>query len=681
MANKQELLNELESLSDEQLSQLSNEEREELALLLEQPDDEPTESVDIDTDLTQKGFTLPEEEPTMFEKAGSFALGVAKGATLNNLDEMIAGTSAIVDKINDPSTSLGANYTKNLNSTRMALGEAEKASPLSSGIGETIGTVGTAFIPGSVGAKLAGATLKSAITVGTLRGIGSAKNLRMDQETAEEIAQEIGIEAAGLGIGKLASKGISSLRKLKSQGNILSEVEFGRKRANALLDTIGVQGKANFKKFQKNVLQSRGMDEAQFMDDMLTDLKISPDMNPLQIKQAMKLKQAELWENGVSPIFDEVDKLIPEGAVKTSELRDRILNDLGLSEQFIDKTNDQLNNIVKKVIPEVLTTTENNIAMKIGDVQTLLNRVKNTALNRQTKKLVDRSVRNVMEETVEKVLSPDAAKSFKTLKRKYGNIAESLDFITDADATYREAIRKFDEGTASLWTRISSLGDLAKPGSSGKTVDRFVGILKNKAPLDFGPSARLFKLNQMADTILQNPNKYDGLVQRTTQAAVRSVDEFVKTMGVFQSTINLDNEPINKDILDITEKNDDIINVLSDFNPQLGQELQRALNINDTETVSKIISNVERLPEAKRFFMDSAPGFTDENGVRRLVDEVDQSKARNIINSMQITNRQKTMASKIINSGVMPPLPQERMPFQKVQQTKPRINGRKTTDF
>ena len=659
--------------------ELAPDEKDELDLLKAELSPE-----EIDVALAKEGFQIEQPESELKDKIGSMALGMAQAATFNNLDEAIAGTGAVLDTLNDPDktwSEFSSTYGQKKEEVRQALTLSEQENPIAHGAGEFIGTVGTAVIPGGLGARIAGNTLKSAIAVGSLRGVGSAKNLKLDEEIAKDIASEIGTEVLGFGAGKVLQKAAKSGRAAIQGKKVVQETEFARQRTNALLDTLGVQGKANFKKFQRDVVAGRGLTEEQVMTDLLEDLDIQAGMNPGEIKKLMKEKQDVLWDLGITPIFDDVDKVMPQGSIPTMELRDTLLADLGLADQFIDKTPEQVENIVKKLVPEIAIETENNVSMRLIDAQDLLKRLNRLTGNRDTRRILDRSIRKVMTKNVSKNLDPVRAREFMTLKRKYGNIAESHAFITDADALYKDAIRKFDESTASMWTRIATLGDLVKPGSPGKTVERFASVLKNKAPLDYTPSTRLAALNAVADSILENPGKYDNLVQRVAIGATRSVDEFVETMGVLEAHVALDQQPLTKDIGSVMLNKDNIYNVLKAKNPNLAKQFIKAVNDQNVEQIGTMISTISLLPEAQRFFADNAPGFTDEMGVRRLYTELDQMKAKKIFQSAGVSSLQMTQATEIINGGTMPPLPPQKKAFQKQLMPKPRINDKKVKDF
>lgn len=665
-------------VTETQTGGLTVEEQKELQMLRGE-----LSSKNVDKSLKDQGFNIIEPEASFADKVGSFALGAAEALTLNNLDEMIAGTSAVSDIINDPNKSFSdfsATYDKYKHDARSTLNEAEQSAPGSSAAGQLIGTVATAAIPGGIGAKIAGSTLKSAIAVGTLRGVGKAENLRFDSETAEDIAMELGTEVAGFGIGKGIAKGVSVGRRLASQGNLISgKVEFARKQANALLDTIGVSGKGNFKKFHKDVLGRRGISEEQFMTDMLEDLPIQPDMNPAQVKKLIIDQKNRLWTDGVEKIFNDVDQAIPEGAINSAELRDRLLNDLGLSDQFIGKTEKEIQNIAKKVIPEIMVTTENNVGMRIIDAQSLLNRVKNTAVNRATKKTIDGTMRSVMEETVEKSLNPQAAAQFKNLKRKYGNLAESLDFIEDANASYTDALSKFDKATVNISGQIGALGDILKPGSTGKALERFVGILKNKAPLEYAPSQRLVSLNNVADKILENPDKYNGLVQRVITGAARSVDEFVDTMGTLEATINLEGIPIQRNLDDIRLRSQDIYKLLKSKDEQLANTFDRLMKEGEPEEVAAFMSSAAKLPGSKRFVQ---PGLGwNVNGKQMLLTETDRAEAKQVFKQAPISNKHKTVALETIEAGIMPPMPPVQQPMQRQIIRQQDKSGKKLPQF
>ena len=686
---------ELELLESEGLTQ---EEAEELAVLeseghTAEADPSSREFVEaaqnlspaeVNAKLEAEGFTIKEPESTAFEKAGSLALGAAQGLTLNNLDEMIAGSSAVVDIANDPDKSwsdMSAIYRQYKNNADAALGSAEATNPTLFGAGEVVGEVATAFVPGAaavskivpgtLAARVAAAKLSNLITVGTLRGVGKAENLKMDSANAALLAEEIGTEIVGFKIGQRLAPGAAKIAK-----SFEENIKIVSNRTNALLDYVGVQGKANLIDFNERVLRRRGVSKERYVSDMMEDIGIHKDMSPANIRKSASIKEGKIWKE-VENIFDEVDVRVPKGAVNGNELLDTITNRIELSDKFIGNR-EAADKTVSSLMKEFDIIAKHNDNLTLFEAQELKNTIGRSKISTEVKRDVTSAITEVMETTTERALDPSAAREFKALKRRWGNLRETRGFIEASEAEWQDGIAKFGRGTTSLWTRTKSLGSAFKSGGIGKMSGRFVELLRNKAPVDYPPSERLDSLMKVATHVLRQPGKYDELVRDVAVGATRSIDTFVETMGTLESTINLNEEPLQRTKEDILNKAPDLINVVRKQSPETADTLSDLIKRGDEDSYAALVSSLARDPAVKDMI---EPGM----GIDGIAySELDRQEAKASIDSAQISNRQKMLhreASKPQNGSIVPQF-QEEVPFSVDAIVRKRTDkGKKKVDF
>lgn len=693
MALTPEELAELEILNAELGDEESISEDEQLELEMLNMELAPKKITSTKEDLER--FTIEgEPEAGAMEAAGAAAMGVIRGASLEFVDEAIAGTSAIIDTINDPDktwSEIGATYDQAKADTKAAMGLMVEENPVSSALGEMVGTVAIPLAPG-VGAKLAGATLKSAAAVGTLRGIGKAENLQIDGETAKSLATEVGMETLGFGAGKALGFGIKQGRKIAAKASsTMDPIVFARKQANALVDALGVRGTANMQKFLDKAVDRRGLTTEQVASELIEDLEIMPGMDPTDIYSNMKAKMHELWTGRVQPLLDEIDNVnsvVGQGVLDLDTVKKTVLMDLSEADNFIGMESEQIEKIVTKLAP-FLSASEDGARITLNGAQELVNQLGRRTNNVQAKNIIQKSIREQIADTVERYsrITPGIGpEDFKDLKRRYGNIAEMQNFVLRERAAYLDAVREYDVSTVGFWAKVKGVLTAVSPvgndASVGKRISRLANIFKLKSPEEYAPSTTLFSIQAMGQKLLDDPEKYSDLAHKVMVGATRGARQFVDALGAMEAHMTLEEVPMEKSMGHMMEYKSQIYKVLKEDNEALANQFLKAVNDGDDHTVAKLMSSLEAFPKFKKFMNDPLPGFVDANGERILVDEIQQAKARDMVKHSGISQLQRTQAERVIKAGKLPMLPDPAVPFEQRFKLKTRDeDGRKVKDM
>lgn len=181
-----------------------------------------------------------QEVPEFKEQMGSLesaGLGALQGVSLGFSDEIEAAFKS--------GAISGAEYEAAKEAARQKYKSAEEQHPYLYGGGQVAGGITTAFVPGALGAKLAGATLGSAAGVGALTGIGQQEAPLSDLgETAKSAVIGGGAGVAGYGIGKgiaslLSKKATSASSSLQDTAEELAGKSVGLKKAQVLKEMGG----------------------------------------------------------------------------------------------------------------------------------------------------------------------------------------------------------------------------------------------------------------------------------------------------------------------------------------------------------------------------------------------------------------------------------------------------------
>lgn len=609
--------------------------------------------------------------------------GFAKGFTLNNADEVetaLKTAKSVWDNPNLGLADISSVYSKLKPEVESLYDQAAEEDPGGFLVSEIAG--GVAMGSGKLigwGAKLGGTTLKSAFAAGTFNGIGRAKNF---DEIPEKVKEDLTWSVLGtMGVNKLQGKGLLGNKVPKS---VLKKIEIEQRKANAFLETIGVEGQAPIKNYEK-MLRRKGIKEEEFMGRMLKRLNIKGDETPAQIRDLMEDATNNIWNKEMKPLMDNIDNQFPEGVIEGADLTARLQSDFA---ELLGnpKTSKKVKNAIASLAPELDLVSQKPL-ITLKKAQDIKNRISDKLSSTATSELADkkrsiiRNITDMMDDSVEIYLDKNARESFKSSKLDYGLLAETVDNVKTASAKYRSELQKFHKNTFDLKSRLSMA---AKKGSGAidKTGQVVAEMIRASTPNEFTAPARFMSYKKISDALDAQAGRYSDLAYNIVSSAARSTEDMVKALGYAESVITLDQTPIPRTLDGIKANAQHIVNIMENEDPAMAQEFLTNLKNGEDELIMRSFSNICRTSIGKRF---CEPGVGIDN---RAVTEMDKHDVRETIklkykgSSIQVAKRLYEFEQ---SGGIIPSFKEEPTSIEdRVLQNRSKKkfnNGRRRKDF
>lgn len=181
----------------------------------------------------------------------------------------------------------------------------------------------------------------------------------------------------------------------------------------------------------------------------------------------------------------------------------------------------------------------------------------------------------------------------------------------------------------------------------------------------------------VAEEFKKNPDKYNKLAGTMISSLSRPGTAFIDQLGVAGANIELSNRPVERTTQDVLAKQDHILTLVNEFDPEVAKNLREAINLGDEQTIAGIM--VSLAPKAPKGTVQPGIGW-DGRAVTPEGREAVLTKLRTL------TPRQRqTLIPKFEKDGVIPqefynevnPKPVNVMQYIKKQ----RQNGSKKADY
>lgn len=625
-------------LSDEEMSALEGQQTES-APMVNQPE----------TAVAQPDLEVNDAE--------SFARGAIEGLPLQN--QIVAGTKALLD--NTP-TSFGERYNRNLTEWRAAQEKSKTDDPYIFGTGEVVGDIG-GFIAAPGGAavmKLGAWTLGKHVSAHPANSIG---------QHLQNAAFDTAIGVAG---GKALEKGMEIAAPMAKSLATNTTIAWLTDGAKGLKKDVGEHVSKFFNSGENKGLSS--LDAHHNFVEELRSMKVG-DKALLHANSTSEsiLKDARVFKERLSP---EYDRILNSNTAKhnVESLENSLLSDLKISSndpvtqatklateqevrktfskvKYVDVTTNGVKNTVPEYTPKELTLTElqtlrNDISRRINwDDPTA--KVANEMLYDRHKK-ISNFMEDIMSKSDEAILP-----QWKEVNRQWAN-ANLIETITAAKGDPNIGGSVITGMRKSMNLMGTGAGVISMGLGAPLPVAIGVGIAAREA-LRRGEamSPKLANgLDRLAKHLIHDPNS--KISMGVVAAGAGTASYFHDHVMGAVSTLNLQDSPLERTVVDVQNRSDDILQVVQKLAPQQTDILRKAIDSRDEATISTVMEQVSKLPEARKLIKDGVGWngkVTDPNDIQNLHKQVD---------SMNISMKQKLQHKQALTlSGTIPVLQKE----------------------
>lgn len=351
----------------------------------------------------------------------------------------------------------------------------------------------------------------------------------------------------------------------------------------------------------------------------------------------------------------------------------------------------QGNPILVDEVVESVKKTKSWKKMKPSEVQRLkLDRSRSADVNKSFNKKdagvddifemeYNRALTEVMEETnsIAAKTNPELANEYYLANRDYGDMSMVNKLATDA----RD---KKNQGAWGMLARAIGVRGLLVAQVSSTTGSNIVistGLAAAADQMIRQPSTPqrlakgLFNLAKLANNrgaaALENP-----LIRRVVVAAnlvdssPESIDHLKKATSASVAQMELMQSPIKRNINDIKNKSDQILELATFINEDMAGELRTSLHDGDDEKVRVLLDQISKMPEAKNIF-EQGEGIDG-----RIFDPADIQRKLDELWGIDVSHNQKLRLEKALkDNGTIPVIQQEPdrfLDYRKRDKDKPR---------
>lgn len=631
MTSKKELLEEFEGMTDEQLAQLSPEELNEIESILQAPD------------------TAPEEPDA--GKGAAFAAGAAQGLTFGTADEIGAAIKTASTELpqsvfsDDPRfmdaddrelqlaahqsvkseemqgkertlSSLGEEYSKNVKEFRSIFDHLEERNNVAFTAGDVSGSIVSALYTGGTGA-LFGAGAKTGLKtlgIGALQGAAHGYG-RGEGNTIDQDLQNAGIGAGvdilvsgvgggiGLGITK-AAPGVYRRLGAESFVNYLG----------AHLSPIYRKMNTSLAKYGKNVT-----DWAERMTGYTTVSKegkkealIHGGRRPEELKELFLHEQKVVDSQiesvmGSLPPLQKNESLSLYKTIRTDVLGDRAKKTGKLPEAeqelrefsswidevfFIEKPTGKIikNGDVQEELLEKVPIERNLQDWQFAKVNINRRELGDTAISgmkKKTAKIIHDYIESGMESS--KHLTPDEKVLWKKSMQKWGDLEEGMKVLKLKE-------KQGSNPLLNIFNQYVTRNSLLAAGLSATMgASPLVAMVTAQAIEKIATSRQVASnvstgLFRLAENFKKNPKAWESTARKILSAASVSSDAFEDALINADAEMDLKSEPLARTTDEVIRRKDAILTKLDQANPELANNLRKAIQQNDRDGIAGIMA-------------------------------------------------------------------------------------------
>ena len=248
-------------------------------------------------------------------------------------------------------------------------------------------------------------------------------------------------------------------------------------------------------------------------------------------------------------------------------------------------------------------------------------------------KVTDDIDANILVREQEGLLEKGAANAFKDSRKRVSNL-----ILFNRAAEEVADVQK--NGTFSL-ARDLFAGSLIAAGASA-----IPGVDTSEAVVIAAGMRQFTKIPQvqvglargfikLADAIESRGDTGMDIARRLQQSALISTADFRRTMAAEYYKLELEDQPVERDTVDVVNKKNAILAIAERENPEFASQLRTAIDTGDDAFVEQAMNKLSKMPSAKPYFKEGI-GW---NG--KLIDEEDVSRARQYVNNVDISLKQK----------------------------------------
>ena len=644
----QAIINEAKNLSDEEVSQLSQPEMDRLTGM----------KAELDT-----------RKPTQVE-AG--VRGAAQGATLGFADEAEAAyraaeTSAkeIISGV-DNNISFNDQFNNELQNARAANRAAEQAYPATFTTAEVAGSL---IAPGAVIGKAAkGATAAARIGKAALQGaaLGGASALgKAENKMSGEAAAEV---ATGAAVGGLVGGAVSSAGELIAKAAPDAAMVWKR--------MLGLNSASKSKDLQR-YLGATGQTENDFFNKMVNHkvgdqklVSLTDSMDDIAAKSKQALDEADVIKNA---LLDKADLGATDIEAKSMfmAVKNKLSSDI--DNALVPEVRANLT----KVLDQIQGVEQNLVDSKIA--QSMAKGAKEAAEVKISLKDMYEVKKQLQQAAYDNNgLSTSAKEAYKHASSKFNNLID--DFITqkelagklpegmakefkDARITQSNLI-KFanaaqDAATANANRSISPFSEMFKVLATGSaatmagvaptTAVGIAGSIRAASKIPGVDNSMALMLSKLSNKIENGGTGASKIVQVLGNAAVNNVDAFKKAVSSEYAKSVLEENPIERNVTDVVNKQTSILAVADYLNPQLAGQLRDAIESNNEDLVASSMERLAKDPALSKYFA-KGQGF---NG--KVTDPEDKASMLKTLEMAPISHVQRLQLKKnLINNNIVP---------------------------
>jgi uncharacterized protein (DUF2164 family) len=692
MKLKEQIIEEYSKLSDEQLAQLSEEERQELVSILESPDEEWAPEQNYAPTLSEMEEAKSQVEPTTGE---ALSAGWVEGIPF--LKDAVSAYDGIAETIEDGGSFEDgyARYEEKLDDINKDLNRVEEQSPWTMAAGEIGGTAATMVAGGALlkGAG-AGATLTTkGISAASAVGTGALSQLsRSEDRGVDDVIVGAGLGAAGEVGAHYITKGA------KKAGAYLMD-KAGDVYSSATKRILGMETASASRQFRK-YLKQNNMKESEFLNSVLTRKMADSDELVLSLAKDTPERMVDKTEVYLNQTGQKLGKLYQQVddkfdvKVDVDELKNSLIDDvvepmmksddpdmqdigLGLS-KYIQRIGTKVKSAKKEVTPEGtkliedLTVDPDWNLQRIHRLQVTIRKrleslfkQKNIAVDssKEQHRKVAASLGKHMDEILDSVSteSDDVLSEVMKTRKDFSSMALLKDTMEDA------IHRKKDDPIQALKDAISFKSLLAG-GVAAKYVGPaglMVGPVFSRMMND--PKTPLY-LSKGMETVAKTIQAVPGgrVASRLNAAALMSNDRFEKELYGIVAENNLKANRIPRNTQSIRDHVEDIRHYLKAEDREMLRNFDIALESGNEDALGSFLDGVSKAPGANKFFEEGV-GF---NGKVYTQDDKQMFERQLKMTDMPATQRME-MLENLRSGGTIPD-------FNNIRQAQPQQHQPRT---
>lgn len=626
-----ELLELYESMSEEELAQLSDEELIEIENILSAPEEQAsaTRFAPSAAEMAQyKSGEVPErfegqleapEKPTVME---ALSTGYVEGTPF--LKDAVAMADA-VDEDNASFDDAYTAYKSNLEEINEDINNAERQRPVATFIGDVVGTTATMLAGGA--ALKGGALTARGVSMGAAVGTGAMSQLSRSED------RSLVDPLIGAGLGYAGEKGVEIAKR---GGKYLMD-KAGDININAVKKIVGMDQAQN-KRQLYNHLKRTNQKESEFMNDVLTqkmpegdELVVSFRDTPERMLDKIDIKKNEVGSSLTSmyrKVDSEFDVKVDIEKLKNSLQEDVVEQFARSDDPGMQKIGQELSNYINSIgkkssgmkretTPEGVKLIEEFVADDAWDLTRVhglqkdirkriesiykRNNVDVTVAKQQQAKVASSLGRHIDEilSTVSKEGKEDIISQVKKARTQYGNLSQMEQSVENlirrgTPAGWEQNVKEFFSFRNAVATTMTS-------SVFGPTVGVPAGFALKKV-ID-NPKTPVYVakgMGKLGSIISANPT--GRIASRLNTASLLSDNEFKRALYGTIAEVNLKQNPIARTTDDAKTRVGDMRNYIKLNAPSMLQEFDAILEQDSDAALAGFLDNISKMEGINKLF-------------------------------------------------------------------------------